>query len=107
MNLKLKKVLLISGGGLLLFWAFKKLRPYGGKEKSSKIKSGSIPTSDSEKKNAAIVIKAYSDASKAGESAQFLDEMNATFAKEYSLRVYKDKGTGKLFAADLSGNKIM
>jgi len=107
MNLKLKKVLLISGGGLLLFWAFKKLRPYGGKDKSSKIKTSSLPSSDSEKKNAAIVIKAYSDASKAGESAQFLDEMNGTFAKEYSLRVYKDKGTGKLFAADLSGNKIM
>jgi hypothetical protein len=107
MNLKLKKVLLISGGGLLLFWAFKKLRPYGGKDKSSKIKTSSLPSSDSDKKNAAIVVKAYSDASKAGESAQFLDEMNATFAKEYSMRVYKDKGSGKLFATDLTGNKII
>jgi len=107
MNLKLKKVLLISGGGLLLFWAFKKLRPYGGKEKSSKIKTSSLPSSDSEKKNAAIVIKAYSDASKAGESTQFLDEMNQTFAKEYRLKVYKDKGSGKLFATDLTGNKIL
>jgi hypothetical protein len=107
MNLKFKKVLLIAGGGALLFWAFKKIRPYGGKDKVTKIKSGSNPSSETEKKDAVLVLKAYSDASKAGESAQFLDEMNSTFAKEYSLRVYKDKGTGKLFAADLSGNKIM
>ena len=38
MNLKFKKVLLIAGGGALLFWAFKKIRPYGGKDKVTKNK---------------------------------------------------------------------
>jgi len=32
--------------------------------------------------------------------------MNAEFAKEFGLRVYVNKGDGKLFVADLEGNKI-
>ena len=35
------------------------------------------------------------------------DEMNAEFAKEFKLKVYTDKGSGRLFAADLEGNKIL
>jgi hypothetical protein len=52
-------------------------------------------------------LKAYSDAKKAGENKTFLDEMNAEFAKEFKLKVYTDKGSGRLFAADLEGNKIL
>jgi hypothetical protein len=52
-------------------------------------------------------LKAYSDAKKAGESKSFLDEMNAEFSKEFKLKVYTDKGSGRLFAADLEGNKIL
>jgi peroxiredoxin len=63
--------------------------------------------SEEDKKNAVIVLKAYSDAKKAGENKSFLDEMNAEFAKEFKLKVYTDKGSGKLFAADLEGNKIL
>jgi hypothetical protein len=33
--------------------------------------------------------------------------MNAEFSKEYQLKVYTDKGTGKLFVADLEGNKVI
>jgi hypothetical protein len=33
--------------------------------------------------------------------------LNDEFAKEYGMRVHKDKGSGRLFAADLKGNKIM
>ena len=62
--------------------------------------------SEEEAKNAAIALTAYSEAQKAGESVSFLGEMNQEFAKEFGLRVHKDKGSGKLFAADLSGNKI-
>lgn len=103
MNPNLKKALLIFGGGLLLFWAFKKIRPIEVKTK----KSSSTPTAtDEQKKNALIILKAYSEAMKAGEKKDFLDEMNAEFAKEYGLRVYTNKKDGKLFAADLEGNKI-
>lgn len=107
MNPNLKKALLIFGGGIILFWAFKKIRPVvGSKSKGKSLKSDEEPNND-QKKNAYIVLKAYSEAKKAGENKTFLDEMNAEFAKEYKLRVYTDKGSGKLFAADLEGNKII
>ena len=104
MNTNLKKVVLIFGGGLLVYLAFKKIMPIGGKKKSKK-KEDVAPAPD--KKNAVIALRAFSEAKKAGESKQFLDEMNKEFSKEYNLKVYTDKGTGKLFAADLDGNKIL
>ena len=108
MNTNLKKILLIFGGGIVLYWAFKKIKPIGGSKKSSKSsKSEPKVASEEEKKNAVIILKAYSDAKKAGENKSFLDEMNAEFAKEFKLKVYTDKGSGKLFAADLEGNKIL
>lgn len=102
MNPNIKKALLIFGGGLLLFWAFKKIRPIDVKSKKSTTKTAT----DEQKKNAAIVLKAYGEAMKAGEKKEFLDEMNAEFAQEFGLRVYTNKGDGKLFVADLEGNKI-
>jgi hypothetical protein len=36
MNTNIKKVLLIFGGGLVLYWAFKKIKPIGGSKKSRK-----------------------------------------------------------------------
>lgn len=108
MNTNLKKAILIFGGGLVLFWAFKKIRPFGGKSKSSKSSSKSEKVaSDEEKKNAVVILRAYKAAQKAGENKAFLDEMNAEFAREYKLKVYTDKGSGNLFAADLEGNKIL
>ena len=107
MNTNLKKALLIFGGGLVLFWAFKKIRPLGGKTKSSKSSKSEKTVSDEDKKNAVIVLRAYKAAQKAGENKAFLDEMNAEFAREYKLKVYTDKGSGTLFAADLEGNKIL
>lgn len=107
MNTNLKKALLIFGGGLVLFWAFNKIRPLGGKSKSSKSSKSEKKVSDEDKKNAVIVLRAYKAAVKAGENKAFLDEMNAEFAREYKLKVYTDKGSGNLFAADLEGNKIL
>ena len=108
MNTNLKKAIIIFGGGLVLLWAFQKIRPFGGKKKGSKSSSKSEKIfSDEDKKNAVIVLKAYKAAVKAGENKSFLDEMNAEFAREYKLKVYTDKGSGNLFAADLEGNKIL
>jgi len=107
MNTNTKKALVVFGGGLLLYWAFTKIRPLGGskKGKGSTQKSGKVIT-DEQKKNAIIVTKAYSDAMKASENKAFLDEMNAEFAKTYGLRVLTNKATGSLFATDLEGNKV-
>jgi len=108
MNTNAKRALLIFGGGVLLFWAFKKIRPFGGKVKSSsstKSNSNFVPTQE-QIKNSALIIKAYELAQNAGESKQTLDDMNTQFASQYGLRVYSNKKDGKLFAADLEGNKI-
>lgn len=104
MNTNLKKALIIFGGGFLLFLAFKSIKPFGGRSK--KVKSSSKTYSDEQRKNASIVVKAYSDAVKAGENKAFLDEMNAEFAKTYGMRVMTNKATGAFFATDLEGNKI-
>mgnify|MGYP000073324028 FL=1 len=36
MNTNVKKLLLIFGGGFLLFWAFKKIKPIDVKKKTNK-----------------------------------------------------------------------
>jgi hypothetical protein len=106
MNTNLKKALLIFGGGLLVYWAFKKLKPIGStSSKKSSTSSVSAPTEE-QKKNAAIALKAYEDAQSAGESLSFLGDMNKEFSKELGVRVQTDKGSGNLFASDLKGNKI-
>jgi hypothetical protein len=105
MNTTLKKALLVFGGGFLLFLAFKRIKPFGGSKKGSSRKGGSM-ANNSQKKNAAIVLKAYSDAMAAGENKAFLDEMNSEFAKTYKMRVVPNKANGKLMATDLDGNKI-
>jgi hypothetical protein len=106
MNPNLKKAIVIFGLGYLLFYGFKKFKPFGGKSK----KTSSIKTkefSEDQKRDAAIVVKAYSDAVKSGENKAFLDEMNAEFAKTYKLRVLQNKANGSYFASDLDGNKVI
>ena len=108
MNTEVKKALLIFGGGIILFWAFKKIKPFGktkGKKVSSKVSEKAF--SDEDRKNAATILTAYRAAQKAGESKSFLDEMNVEFAKQFRMKVYTEKGSGGLFVADLEGNKIM
>ncbi len=105
MNPNTKKFIVVFGVGILLFIAFKKLRPYGIKGKKNG-KSKSVSTDD-QKKNAAIVVKAYTDAMKGGENKAFLDEMNAEFTKQYGMRVISDKSSGTYIATDLQGNKIV
>jgi hypothetical protein len=105
MNPNTKKFVVVFGVGILLFIAFKKLRPYGIKsKKSGKSKSA---VSDDQRKNAAIVVKAYSDAVKNNENKAFLDEMNVEFTKQYGIRVISDKSTNTYIATDLQGNKII
>jgi len=110
MNTNVKKLLLIFGGGFLLFWAFKKIKPIDVKKKStSKSDSNASADGNSEEKikNAKICLKAFMEAKKAGESKEFLADMNREFSKEYGLKVMPNKSNGKLFIADLEGNKVI
>jgi hypothetical protein len=105
MNPNTKKFVVIFGVGILLFIAFKKLKPYGVKGKKSV--NSKVVATDDQKKNAAIVVKAYTDAVNGGENKAFLDEMNAEFTKTYGMRVISEKSSGKYIATDLQGNKII
>jgi hypothetical protein len=110
MNTNVKKLLLIFGGGFLLFWAFKKIKPIDVKKKNtSKVDSNASADGNSEEKikNAKICLKAFIEAKKAGESKEFLADMNREFSKEYGLKVMPNKSDGKLFIADLEGNKVI
>ena len=110
MNTNVKKALLIFGGGIFLFWAFKKIFPVDVKTTKTNEKDKSVSASGEDsgeqKENINLVMKAYLEAKKAGESKQFLADMNREFIKEYGLKVMTDKGNGKLFVADANGNKV-
>lgn len=106
MNTSIKKAILIFGGGLVLYWAFTKIKPFGSKSKPT-AKSDVKASGEDDKSNANLVLRAYKEAVKAGESKSFLEDMNVEFAKEYGLKVYTDKGNKSLFVADLEGNKIV
>lgn len=107
MNAEVKKLLFVAAGGFLVFYVWKKIKPIGsGSSKKSGKKSKSAQPTAEQLKNAAVAIRAYSNAEAAGESRELLDELNAEIAKDYSLRVYRDKTTGKLIATDLQGNVI-
>lgn len=109
MNTDTKKLLLIFGGGLILFWAFVKMKPIGiskGGKKSSK-KSAAAEVSPEQKKNAVIMKKAYLDAMSAGEPQAFLEDMNKEFYMKYSMKVMPDKTTGKFIVTDSEGNKVI
>lgn len=99
MDNNIKKALLIFGGGVLVFMAFKYLKPNKSKKTSTKT------TENTDKKNAQTVLTAYIDANNNGESKQFLNDMNTEFAKTYKMRVYVDKDGGA-FVTDLKGDRI-
>lgn len=100
MNPNVKKALLVFGGGILLYWAFTKIRPFVKMKKLKKeIQSGSAGSSEKMKK-AMAALKAYNTAKKEGQTKEFLDELNMELMKEYGVKIMTDKGTGKTFAAD-------
>jgi malate/lactate dehydrogenase len=110
MNTNVKKLLLIFGGGFLLFWAFKKIKPIDVKKKNTSKKDTNASAdgnSDDKMKNAQVCLKAYIEAKKAGESKDFLADMNREFIKEYGLKVMPNKSNGKLFVSDSEGNKVL
>lgn len=107
MNTNIKKGLLIFIGAYVVYWALTKVKPFGKTQGKKSSKSNSSAGINDNKKNAMVVLTAYKNAKDAGESKSFLDEMNAEFASQYKLRVISDKGSGKLIATDLEGNKVL
>jgi hypothetical protein len=109
MNTDLKKLILIFGGGLVIFWAFQKLKPIGASKSSSKTskKSKKSEPTPEQKKDAVIMLKAYSDAKNAGEKPDFLREMNQEFMTKYQMKVMGDKTTGKYIVVNNEGDKVI
>jgi len=106
MNTNVKKAILIFGGGLLLYWAFTKIKPFGSKANKT-IKSDVKTLSDEDRKKANVVLTAYREAMKAGESKSFLEDMNVEFGKEYGFRVVMEKGSNSPIVVDLEGNRVI
>jgi len=100
MDNNIKKALLIFGGGVLVFMAFKYIKPNKSKKTTSNKANVNV-----DKKNAQTVLTAYIDANNNGESKQFLNDMNTEFAKTYKMRVYVEKD-GTAFVTDLKGDRI-
>ena len=100
MDNNIKKALLIFGGGVLVFMAFKYIKPNKSKKTSSTKANVNV-----DKKYAQTVLTAYIDANNNGESKQFLNDMNTEFAKTYKMRVYVEKD-GTAFVTDLKGDRI-
>ena len=108
MNTDIKKLILIFGGGIVLFWAFQKLKPIGvSKSTKASKKSKKSQVSPQQKKDAVIMLKAFTDAKSAGESGQFLSEMNQEFLSKYQMKVIGDKTTSKYIVVDTEGNKVI
>jgi len=108
MNTDIKKLLLIFGGGLVIFWAFQKLKPIGGSKTPPKTgKKKKSENYQEQKKNAVIMLKAFTDAKSAGENSQFLNEMNQEFVSKYQMKVIGDKSTKKYIVVDIEGNKVI
>lgn len=56
--------------------------------------------------NIDVAITAYSGALADGQPESVLNELNASTAKDYGVRVYQDRTTGAFVATDLSGKEL-
>jgi hypothetical protein len=112
MNDSSKKAILIFAGGGLLFVLLKYVFKIKDDREKQKIESKaeeekSVDANREKQKDALVLKKAFADAIRDKQPANFLNEMNAEFAKTYQMKVHKSKSTGKLFVADLEGNVIL
>ena len=96
---EVKKAGVVFGLAFVLFWL---LRP--GSARKPKTTKEVDPVE--QKKNANIVIDAYINAVKAGETPAALEELNKLTEKTYGLRVYKKPGDGKYYVRDDNGNDV-
>lgn len=92
-----KKYLLGTALGLLVFWLLHR----NFLKKSDEEKA--VPVTDA---NIAIATDAFTAALEAGEPQSTLNDLNSSFASEYSLRMYVRKSDGVLVVTDLSGKEI-
>lgn len=116
MDDSLKKLLVIVGASVILFWVFK---PKGNSEESGnsffggsgagKIKKPTLPEDqmqDEAIRTAYEALCAYIDASNEGQSQTVLDSISKDFEDKMGLVIYKDAG-GKLAVKDIEGNDIL
>jgi hypothetical protein len=98
------KAILMIGGGYLAFLLIKGKKPFGSKSTSeTKSAEGDTPI---DKSQADLVMNAYADALKNGETPQRLTELNKELMKEFGMRCYVADGGG-LVVCDKKGNTIL
>ena len=96
------KALLMIGGGYLAFLIIKGKKPIA----STKTSMDGETTPVVDKSKADIVMNAYSQALKNGETPSPLTELNKELMKEFGMRCYVADG-GALVVCDAKGNTIL
>ena len=99
------KGLLMIGGGYLAFLLIKGSKPIGTKSNTTETKSADGGTPIVDKSQADVVMNAYSDALRNGESPSRLTELNKELMKEFGMRCYVND-SGSLVVCDVKGNTI-
>jgi hypothetical protein len=97
------KGLLMIGGGYLAFLLIKGKKPIGTSSTETKSAEGDKPVVD--KSQADVVMNAYSEALRNGESPSRLTELNKELMKEFGMRCYVDD-SGSIVVCDVKGNTI-
>jgi hypothetical protein len=104
MNKNILKTFLIFGGGLLVFLLVKNKLTKSTTTVSTPPILELLPPAPT-KENIDVVMKAYTDAVKNGETAAKLTELNKECMKEFGLRCYLDK-SGQPIVVDTKGDSV-
>lgn len=106
-NENLIKASVVFGGGFLLFWLLRPKLTGTKNTATSETKSfDNSPATPKQLEDADIVIKAYTEALKAGEPPSKLTELNGELMREFGMRCYVDK-SGKMIVCDVKGKTIL
>jgi len=113
MNENLLKATLMIGGGYLLFMLFKPKKVQAFNSPVTKALLSETKNIDGEEtpmvinsEDANIVMRAYINALKAGESPETLTQLNKELMKEFGMRCYIDD-KNKVVVTDVKGNIIL
>jgi len=112
MKENLIKAIIVFGGGFGLYLIFKRINENKISKNSTatgtKVSADGISTPPVlvDTKNADIVLVAYSEALKAGETPQRLTELNKELTKEFGMRCYVSEDN-RLTVCDVKGNTIL
>lgn len=110
MDNETKNILKILGVAIVVLFILKPKGKSKSKELDTSLESSSTTPpaeiTDEMFENAKVSLNAYRNAINNGESEQELEKLNRITVKEYGIKVFKCKKSGKLTARSTSGQEI-